>query len=206
MPHWFADVVYPSHIYALWYSLGSLWLKGAFHSSLLSVTDTISLWLQRDIWKEMFGEEKKKCVCGNNPEKDCLLVFFFFSCSWYNRLKILWYNCFSVGHFFFFLYKDHKKKLAVRKKTAVWSQSRCCHLRVDLSKSRQASNFPSLSRVLGSSWNDVHDSDSDFFISGLSVVAYAKACTAPCCISSHKVNKKSLWGLVVPFQAVGNIT
>lgn len=159
---------------ALWRSLRNVWLKGTFHSSLLSVAHAISLWLQRDSWKEMFCREKRKKE--KKKEKESLLVPFL--CLWYNRPKMFWYNCFSEIYFSLLTLQKLQNTLAARKKIAVWSQSRCFHLRVGLLKSRQIT-FHSLKRLLGSSWTDVQDSDPQFFILGLSAVAQAKALCLP---------------------------
>lgn len=89
-------------IHSLWNSLRDLWLKGSFHSSLLSVTHAVSLWLQRDSWKEMFAgkreKKKKKIVC----------------LSLFSVHDITGLRCFGITAsqwviFPFFLYKNHKK-------------------------------------------------------------------------------------------------
>lgn len=185
-PGWFADVVFPSHT-----CLVMLFEESAAQSRISQL-----LTLSHSCYKAVTSKgQLKGDVCREKKEKENKRIRLSV-CPFFSVHDITGLRCFGITAsqwviFPFLLYENHEKthqNLPVRKKTAAWSQSRCFHLRVGLSKSRQMT-FHSLSRVLGSSWTDVQDSGPQVFILGLSEVAHAKALLLPAA-DPVRVNRK----------------
>lgn len=198
MPRWFADVMYPSHICLVIFFEKYMaqrrisQLLALSHSHYKPVTSKGPL--KGNVWRKKREKKEKRERLSACPS---------FFCLWYNRLKILWNNCFSVGKVSTSYFTKTIKKLAVRKQLcdpnpdAVILEWAGQTAGKQLSISKQA---PWVKLEWCPRWLL-----SDFFITALAVVAHTKAGSAPCCISSHKVSKKNS-GLAVPFRALGHIT